>query len=214
VRQQRRRARPPDEARPELIREAGMPTTFVLALIVPLSALMPVQSRLAMPDNALRPNLKLLPSRARKLALMDATTLSALPQLHAMPVSRACVAMQGDDGQTTPEQLLLAAIGHLKGGDVPSARSDVEAARRLCEANGGPTDEQAQLLGLLSSRLPPPVSETPEPTLAGMYPGTTAAPTGKSLVMPGTPSMAELAAKAKARREAAIRKAQEEKGQQ
>ena len=37
---------------------------------------------------------------------------------------------------------------------------------------------QAQLLGLLSSRLPPPVSETPEPTLADMYPGTTAAPTG------------------------------------
>ena len=48
--------------------------------------------------------------------------------------------------------------------------------------------------------------EPAEPTLEEMFPGTTAAPTGKSLVLPGTPSMAELAAKAKEKR--ALRKSE------
>ena len=102
---------------------------------------------------------------------------------------------------TSPEELLLEAIGFLKSNDVERARSNVAEARRACDSSGGPTEEQSQLIALLTARLPPPKAEPAEPTLDEMFPGTTAAPTGKSLIMPGTPSMAELAAKAKAKRE-------------
>ena len=106
------------------------------------------------------------------------------------------------DGERTPEELLLEAVGFLKGNQIELARTNVAMARRICEDNGGATVEQGQLLELVSSRLPPPAAKAAEPTLAEMFPGTTAAPTGESLKLPGTPSMAELAAKAREKREA------------
>ena len=121
--------------------------------------------------------------------------------------SSASVAMCG--GGPTPEELLLEAIGFLKANDIEKASSNVAEARRVCEQqDGGATDEQNQLLDLLTARLPTKVEE-PEPSLADMFPGTQAAPTGESLVLPGTPSMAELAAKAKAKREAAQQQQQQ-----
>lgn len=118
----------------------------------------------------------------------------------------------GDAAAKTPEELLLEAIGFLKSNDMDSARSNVAEARRICDSNGGATDEQSQLLDLLTARIPPPKVAPIEPTLADMFPGTTAAPTGKSLILPGTPSFAELAANAKAKREAkeAAQKQEEE----
>ena len=108
----------------------------------------------------------------------------------------------------TPEQLLLEAIGFLKS-DVERARSNVAEARRMCDSNGGPTEEQTQLLELLTARLPPPEAATGEQSLAEMFPGTARAPTGRSLILPGTPSFAELAAKAKEKREAKVKEARQ-----
>ena len=114
-------------------------------------------------------------------------------------VARACAT-------PTPEELLLEAVGFMGKKDLVKARSSFEQAKRMCAGNGGPTDEQAALLELLSSRLTVTIAEKP-PSLAEMFPGTQAAPTGSSLVLPGTPSMADLAAKAKAKREAAAKAA-------
>ena len=112
----------------------------------------------------------------------------------------------GQPPAPTPEEMLLEAIGFLKSNEIERARANVLEARRACDRSGGPTAEQTQLLELLEARLPPPATSAPEPTLAEMFPGTAPAPTGESLKLPGTPSMAELAAKAKAKREAAASK--------
>lgn len=102
---------------------------------------------------------------------------------------------------STPEELLLEAVGLMRANKLEQARLSFAQAKTMCHRNGGPTDEQAALLELLGSRLSLP--KQAEPSLAGMFPGTMAAPTGESLVLPGTPSMAELAAKAKEKRQAA-----------
>jgi len=102
----------------------------------------------------------------------------------------------------TPEELLLKCVELMRDNEMEKARFSLTQAQRLCDSNGGPTEEQAALLELLGSRLPMPVVEK-EPSLDEMFPGTTAAPTGASLVLPGTPSMAELAAKAREKRQAA-----------
>ena len=96
--------------------------------------------------------------------------------------------------------MLLEALGFLKRNEIDRARSNVLEARRVCDSNGGPTEDQAQLLELLTARLPKSAGRASEPTLNELFPGTVAAPTGQSLVLPGTPSMADLAAKAKEKR--------------
>ena len=87
----------------------------------------------------------------------------------------------------TPEALLLEALGFLKRNEIDRARSNVLEARRVCDSNGGPTEDQAQLLELLTARLPKSAGRASEPTLNELFPGTVAAPTGQSLVLPGTP---------------------------
>jgi len=148
------------------------------------------------------------------LALVAATcdSLRLAPSLipHRLPSQRPTATMHYD-GNQTPEELLLEAIGFMKSNEIERARSNVQEARRVCDSGGGPTDEQAALLELLESRLPPPKVATPEPTLAEMFPGTQAAPTGQSLVIPGTPTFAELAAKAKEKQDAKLREQQEAK---
>ena len=157
----------------------------------------------------------MLSSAARRVVLVVACSSALLQRCGAMllssgaklPVrlqisrSAATTIRCGPDGQS-PEELLLEAVSFLQKKEIERARSNVVEARRICDTNGGPTAEQTQLLELLTSRLPPPKSEPEQPTLAEMFPGTTAAPTGESLKLPGTPSMAELAAKAKEKREA------------
>eukprot|EP00326_Haptolina_ericina_P021754 CAMPEP_0181176276 /NCGR_PEP_ID=MMETSP1096-20121128/4541_1 /TAXON_ID=156174 ORGANISM="Chrysochromulina ericina, Strain CCMP281" /NCGR_SAMPLE_ID=MMETSP1096 /ASSEMBLY_ACC=CAM_ASM_000453 /LENGTH=131 /DNA_ID=CAMNT_0023264349 /DNA_START=27 /DNA_END=422 /DNA_ORIENTATION=+ len=113
------------------------------------------------------------------------------------------------DGSQTPEELLLDAIGFMKSNKIERARANVQEARRVCNSNGGPTDDQTALLSLLDARLPPPKAAAPQPTLAEMFPGTQAAPTGSSLVMPGTPTFAELAANAKEKQDAKLREQRE-----
>ena len=103
----------------------------------------------------------------------------------------------------TPEELLLGAVGYMRDNDLQQARDSLDKAKRLCDSNGGATEEQTALINLLSSRLPA-VPPRNDPTLQEMFPGTAAAPTGESLVLPGTPSMAELAKRAKEKRQAAI----------
>ena len=121
------------------------------------------------------------------------------PHVPGRSVARACAT-------PTPEELLLEAVGFMRKDELVKARSTYEQARRMCAGNGGPTDEQAALLKLLGSRLTVTITEKP-PSLAEMFPGTQAAPTGQSLILPGTPTMAELAAKAKAKRAAAAKAA-------
>ena len=122
------------------------------------------------------------------------------------------------------EELLLKAIEALREQDLEHARELLAQARAECEHAGGPTDEQASLLELVTGRVstaaaprkqsrPPPAAKSARPiggapttgwdanlasdASAGdvIFPGTMAAPTGSSLIMPGTPSMAELAAR-------------------
>ena len=150
-----------------------------------------------------------LPSVSMRIATLlliasscDGFSLGARLAVHRPLARNAATATMDSGAESTPEELLLEAIGFLKGNEIERARSNVLEARRRCDRNGGPTDEQSQLLDLLTARLPPPKAKDPEPTLAEMFPGTTAAPTGDSLVLPGTPSMADLAAKAKEKRDA------------
>lgn len=129
----------------------------------------------------------------------------------------------GADAGGSPEELLLKAIEALREQDLEGARELLAQARSACERAGGPTDDQASLLELVAGRLssaaapskrprPPPAGSTGSiggaPTTrwdanlgsdASMaeinFPGTSAAPTGNSLIMPGTPTMAELSAR-------------------
>lgn len=124
---------------------------------------------------------------------------AAKPSWRSNALTTMCAASAGP----TPEELLLEAVGSMSAGKMEDARSLVAKARTMCNNNGGPTAEQSSLLQLLDSRLPSPVIEDKPPSLADMFPGTTAAPTGESLVLPGTPSMADLAKKAEEKRRAA-----------
>ena len=126
----------------------------------------------------------------------------------------------GADAGGSPEELLLKAIEALREQDLEGARELLAQARSACERAGGPTADQASLLELVAGRLsaaakprkgprPPPAGSSGSiggaPTTrwdanlaaaASMnFPGTSAAPTGHSLIMPGTPSMAELSAR-------------------
>ena len=105
--------------------------------------------------------------------------------------------------EPTPEEMLLEAVGFMREDQIVKARSSLSAAQKACKANGGPTAEQSALINMLAARLVPPKEKERSPSLADMYPGTSAAPTGESLILPGTPSMAELAAKAKEKQQAA-----------
>ena len=126
----------------------------------------------------------------------------------------------GADAGGSPEELLLKAIEALREQDLEGAAELLAQARSACERAGGPTADQASLLELVAGRLsaaakprkgprPPPAGSSGSiggaPTTrwdanlaaaASMnFPGTSAAPTGHSLIMPGTPSMAELSAR-------------------
>ena len=147
----------------------------------------------------------------------DALTMGALrasPTLgHDVRATNVMRATNVRCAEKSPEEMLLDAIGCLKDNNIEDARRLVSDARSLCDGNGGPTSEQTALLDLLTSRLPPPKAKQAEPTLAEMFPGTTAAPTGRSLILPGTPSFAELPANAKKKKEAkdaAARQAREQ----
>ena len=134
----------------------------------------------------------------------------------------------------SPEELLLKAIERLREQDLDGASELLTQARAACEQAGGPTGEQSTLLELVAGRLdtagspkkgprPPPGSSLGgAPTTrrdAGLaadasrsFPGTSAAPTGHSLILPGTPSMAELAAKMDDKRRAAAERSRSEQG--
>lgn len=137
------------------------------------------------------------------ILVVSCAALSPRPGVHAFQQRLPRHSILRGSASPTPEEHLLAAVGFMRDNDFEKARSSVAKARQLCDGNGGPSAEQAALLELLDSRLPTIIQEDEEPSLAEMFPGTTAAPTGESLVLPGTPSMADLAAKAKEKREAA-----------
>jgi hypothetical protein len=129
-----------------------------------------------------------------------ALTLS--PVLH--PSRRHSTFTTRASATPTPEELLMEAVGFMRENALDKARAALDKAQRLCDRNGGATEEQASLLKLLASRLPVSMAKgEKDPTLSELFPGTSAAPTGKSLILPGTPSMAELGAKLKAKRQAA-----------
>jgi len=122
----------------------------------------------------------------QRAAIPATTTLPTSRYGSSFGTVRACAS-------PTAEELLLEALGSMKDKDMQKAKALISKAQQLCDANGGPSEEQAALLQMLTSRLPPDdfkVAEK-EPSLAEMFPGTTAAPTGKSLVLPGTPSIAD-----------------------
>ena len=128
--------------------------------------------------------------------------------------SAAAADTVGADAGSSPEELLLKAIEALREQDLEHARELLAQARAECEHAGGPTDEQASLLELVTGRVstaaaprkqsrPPPAATSARPiggapttgwdanlasdASAGdvIFPGTMAAPTGSSLIMPG-----------------------------
>ena len=103
--------------------------------------------------------------------------LPAGMRVHKSNAPRLCT------NSPTPEELLLEAVGLMKKNEMEKARAAVSDAQQLCDANGGTTEEQAALLQLLLSRLPPllEVEEKP-PSLAEMYPGTSRAPQTQELL--------------------------------
>lgn len=161
-------------------------------------------------------------SRLAKPAPARAGTVSA--QLQSAPPpegfewgydsSAAAADTGGADAGSSPEELLLNAIEALREQDLEHARELLAQARAECEHAGGPTDEQASLLELVTGRVstaaaprkqsrPPPAAKSARPiggapttgwdanlasdASAGdvIFPGTMAAPTGSSLIMPG-----------------------------
>ena len=93
----------------------------------------------------------------------------------------------------------------MKDKDMQKAKALISKARQLCDANGGPSEEQAALLQLLTSRLPGRGFQgCREGAIARRdVPGHHGSTDSKVVVLPGTPSMADLAAKAKAKQQAA-----------
>ena len=135
-------------------------------------------------------------------ATSGCAALTSSPGLH--PSRRHSTSTIFASATPTPEELLMEAVGFMRENALDKARAALDKAQRLCDSNGGATEEQASLLKLLASRLPVSMAKgEKDPTLSEMFPGTSAAPTGKSLILPGTPSMAELGAKLKAKRQAA-----------
>jgi hypothetical protein len=135
-------------------------------------------------------------------ATSGCAALTFSPGLH--PSRRHSTFTTRASATPTPEELLMEAVVFMRENALDKARAALDKAQRLCDRNGGATEEQASLLKLLASRLPVSMAKgEKDPTLSEMFPGTSAAPTGKSLILPGTPSMAELGAKLKAKRQAA-----------
>lgn len=132
-----------------------------------------------------------LPSEALVIGNALATRATRAPS--------ATLATLAEGAGGTPEELLLEAMGHLRSSEFTRVRLLVAEAQKLCDESGGPTQDQAALLQLISARLPAKPQPTSDQELSEMFPGTVAAPTGKSLIMAGTPTMAELAANAKAK---------------
>ncbi len=133
--------------------------------------------------------------RTQSLAMVPAIAiLAGCDAFRALPIARSRPHQMhcGNCGDHSPEELLLDATRALQAREIERAQDLLEQARHVCAELGGATDEQTELLGLVSSRLPPRKAPKSEIDAAISTP--------HHVYRPPAPSVSELAATAKAKR--------------